>query len=141
MDEKTVEKFPYLSPEWEAAAKALHGENVVEAPEEISVSVNVSITPTPYGDKTAALVVDAGKAELLEEHVAEPNVTVKTDYETARELFLKGDVNVVLSAMLEGKVVVGGDVAKLMQATASASASQQVPFFVQLGEKLQAITE
>lgn len=141
MEEKTIEKFPYLSPEWETAARALHDGTVVDAPTEINVSVNVSITPTPYGDKKAALVVNSGKAELLEEHVDEPNVTVKTDYETARELFLRGDINVVLSAMLEGKVVVGGDVAKLMQATATASASQEIPFFIRLGEKLQAITE
>lgn len=141
MAEKTNEKFAFLSPEWEAAAVEMHSENIVDAPSEINVSVNVTITPTPYGDKAVALVVSDGKAELLDAHIPEPNVTVKTDYETSRELFLKGDVNIVLSAMLEGKVVVGGDVAKLLQASAIASSSEQTPFFIKLGEKLQEITE
>lgn len=136
-----TEKFVFLSPAWETAAESLHGSNTSDAPADISFTVNVTISPTPYGDKLIAISVDAGVAQVDKNHVDSPDVTVKTDYDTAYKLFLEGELNIILSAMLEGKVVVGGDVAKLLSMAADHGAMPSMPFLDDLASRLKEITE
>lgn len=134
------EKFEFLSPEWEVAAESLHDSNSAQAPEDISFSMNVTITPTPYGDKLISIVADAGVATVEKVHTENPDLTVKTDYETARKLFLEGEMNIVLSAMLEGKITVGGDIAKLLSMASSPGAMPSMPFLEDLATRLKEIT-
>ncbi len=135
-----AEKFEFLSPEWEVAAESLHDSNTAEAPDHISFSMNVTVTPTPYGDKLISIVADNGTATVEKEHCENPDLTVKTDYETAYTLFLKGEMNIVLSAMLEGKITVGGDVAKLLSMASSTDAMPSMPFLEDLAFRLKEIT-
>ena len=135
-----TEKFAFLSPEWEAAAESLHDSNTTSAPEDISFSMNVTISPTPFGDKLISISADNGVAQIEKVHIEEPDLTVKTDYETAYKLFLEGEMNIILSAMLEGKIVVSGDVAKLLSMASSPGAMPSMPFLEDLSERLKAIT-
>lgn len=136
-----TEKFPFLSPEWETAAESLHDSKTAPAPDDISFTMNVTITPTPYGDKFISISVEAGVAEVDKKHIDGPDLTVKTDYETAYKLFLEGEMNIILSAMLEGKIVVGGDIAKLLGMASNPGAMPSMPFLEELSEKLRSITE
>jgi putative sterol carrier protein len=136
-----TEKFEFLSPEWEIAAESLHDSNTADAPDGISFSMNVTITPTPFGDKVLSISAHDGVARVDKEHLEIADVTVKTDYETAYKLFLEGEMNIVLSAMLEGKIVVSGDVAKLLSMAANSQPMPSMPFLEDLGEKLKSITK
>lgn len=136
-----TEKFAFLSPDWESAAESLHDANTADAPADITFTMNVTISPTPYGDKLIAVSVDAGVAHVDKNHVDGPDVTVKTDYDTAYKLFLEGEMNIILSAMLEGKIVVGGDVAKLLSMAPDPRAMPSMPFLDDLASRLKEITE
>lgn len=135
-----TEKFAFLSPEWELAAQSLSDTTTTEAPAGIEFSLNVTIAPTPYGDKEISVVVKDEIAELKDSHVEVADITVKSDYATAYTLFLEGDMKIVLNAMLEGKIVVSGDIAKLLALSNSSEALPGMPFLTTLGEKLQEIT-
>ncbi len=47
------------------------------------------------------------------------NVTLRTDYETAISIFLSGDPQAGLNALMAGKVKISGDLAALMAASTS----------------------
>ncbi len=134
------EKFEFLSPEWESAAESLHNSNSVKAPSDINFSMNVTITPTPYGDKLLSISAEAGIAKVEKMHLESADIYVKTDYETAYKLFLEGEMNIVLSAMLEGKIVVSGDIAKLLSMASASEPMPSMPFLEDLSKKLRLIT-
>lgn len=136
-----TEKFAFLSPEWEIAAESLHDSKTAEAPEDITFSMNVTISPTPYGDKLISVSVDEGIAQVDKAHIDSPDLTVKTDYDTAYRLFLEGEMNIILSAMLEGKLTVGGDVAKLLSMAGNPGAMPSMPFLENLADRLKLITQ
>jgi hypothetical protein len=135
-----TEKFPFLSPEWEAVAEGFGSEVHPEAPEGIEFSLNVTVSPTPYGDKLLSIRAENGSVHIEKEHVGSPDVSVKTDYDTAYDLFLGADMNVILSAMLEGKIVVNGDIAKLLALAPAPGAMPSMPFSEEMGEQLRNIT-
>ena len=139
--ESMTEKFEFLSPEWELAADSLHDSDTVQAPNDISFSMNVTVTPTPYGDKSISILADSGTVKVDKVHIESADVSVKTDYETAYKLFLEGDMSIVLSAMMEGKIVVSGDVAKLLSMASTQQSMPSMPFLEDLGQKLKGITK
>jgi hypothetical protein len=139
--ESVSEKFAFLSPEWEDAAEQIADGTTAPAPEGIEFTLNATITPTPYGDKLISVVVGDGQARVDKGHIDGADITVKSDYDTAYSLFIGGDMNVILSAMLEGKIVVQGDIAKLLAAAPNPAAMGSMPFLESLGEKLKSITQ
>jgi putative sterol carrier protein len=48
-------------------------------------------------------------------HLDSPDLTVTTDYATARAIFLEQDPQAGMQAFLSGKVKVDGDMTKMMQ--------------------------
>jgi putative sterol carrier protein len=48
-------------------------------------------------------------------HLESPDLTVTTDYATARAIFLEQDPQAGMQAFLSGKVKVEGDMTKMMQ--------------------------
>lgn len=134
------EKFEFLSPEWEQAAEKL-GQGVnPEAPDGIDVTINVTVTPTPFGDRLISIYNNEGTIAIDKEHRDNADITVKTDYETAYKLFLGGDMNIILSAMLEGRLMVQGDIAKLMSNVTTPGAMPSMPFSQDLAQELLEIT-
>jgi hypothetical protein len=57
-----------------------------------------------------------GKGHWGRGHADVADVTLTTDYETAREVLLSGDAQVGMQAFMAGKVRLQGDFAKLMAA-------------------------
>jgi len=56
---------------------------------------------------TGAIVMEKGE-------LADADVTVTTDYETARKIFVEQDQQASMQAFLAGKIKVQGDMTKLM---------------------------
>lgn len=112
-------KYPFLSDEWLDAAKRIYAEAgpVLGAGGEATpVKVNLVVSDVPFSASplTAHLDTTAGTVEIGSGHLPAPDVTVSTDYVTARALFTSGDVQAVMQAFLSGRIRVDGNLNKLL---------------------------
>lgn len=110
-------KHQFLSPEWIAAARALRDEfadRVGEPTEE--VAANLVITGAPFSDDDIHGHVDttAGAFTIDEGHLDEAELTVTTDYETAKTLFVDRDPAKAMEAFMLGKILAVGAIEKVM---------------------------
>jgi putative sterol carrier protein len=71
----------------------------------------------PFGDGVIHSHIDTSSGELVMDlgHLDSPDLTVTTDYATARAIFLEQDPQAGMQAFLSGKVKVEGDMTKMMQ--------------------------
>ena len=108
-------KHQFLSDEWFQVVEKLVEEHGAEAPAQANVMVNLVITETPFGDERQMhMGARDGKGEWGVGHTADADVTLTTDYATAKQVFASGDPNAGMQAFMQGKVRVQGDMAKLM---------------------------
>jgi putative sterol carrier protein len=112
-----VEKYPFLSDEWVAAARQvrreLSGNTSSSGP---MVRVNLVVTEVPFGPGSLDAHLDTSAAEIDIEagHLANPDVTLTLDYPTAKAILVEGHPQVALQAFMSGKIRVDGDLSKLM---------------------------
>jgi len=131
---------PFLSDEWLADARAIREKYAGQgAPIGHKVKMNQIITDTPFGDGDIELYMDttSGEVRLEKGHLDDADVTVTTDYETARKIFVDQDPQAGMQAFMSGKIKVQGDMTKLMmmqQQPADANAAE-------LAERIKSITE
>ena len=110
-------KHPFLSDEWFAVVEQLFTEHGAETPAHAAVIVNVTVTETPFGEERHLhLGASDGRGHWGIGHAADADVSLTTDYETAREVLISGDPQAGMQAFMVGKVRVQGDFAKLMMA-------------------------
>ena len=108
-------KHQFLSDEWFEVVEKLVEEHGADAPPQANVVVNLVITETPFGDERKMhMGARDGKGEWGVGHTADADVTLTTDYATAKQVFASGDPNAGMQAFMQGKVRVQGDMAKLM---------------------------
>jgi hypothetical protein len=116
------ERFPFLSDEWIAEAAKIRDQysGRIEAGEFV-IRINQVITDVPFGEGALDAHMDSssGVMEVGQGHLENPDVTVTTDYETARAVFIDGDSQVAMQAFMAGKIKVQGDLAKLLVAQQS----------------------
>jgi hypothetical protein len=130
-----VAKHPFLSDEWFAIVEKLVEEHGADAPAHTNVVVNLVITGTPFGDERQMhMGARDGKGHWGIGHADDADVTLTTDYGTAKEVFVSGNPQAGMQAFMAGKVKVQGDMAKLM-------ASQQGGGNAALNEAIQGVTE
>jgi putative sterol carrier protein len=135
-----VAKYPFLSDEWVAAAKEIREEYADKVqPPAHAVRMNQVVTEVPFGDGTIESHLDTSGGEAVMEmgHLENPDLTVTTDYATAKAIMVDGDQQAAMQAFMQGKVKVQGDMSKLMllqQAPAD-------PVQTEIQEKVKAITE
>lgn len=108
---------PFLSDEWIAAAEEIrdrHAGQGVAPP--VQVRMNVVVTDVPFGDGTELVCVDTSQGAITFERgeLDKPDVTVKTDYTTAKSLFVDQDPAVAMQAFMGGRIKVQGDMTKLL---------------------------
>lgn len=86
--------------------------------------MNLIVTEVPFGDNTMHAHVDStgGTLDLDEGHLENPEVTVSADYLTVKVLLVDQDPAVAMSAFMNGKIRVQGDLGKLLALQAQASA-------------------
>jgi hypothetical protein len=109
---------PFLSPEWIAEARLIRAKFEGQAPKiPVSIRMNQVVKNVPFGDGVIHSHIDTSSGELVMDlgHLESPDLTVTTDYATARAIFLEQDPQAGMQAFLSGKVKVEGDMTKMMQ--------------------------
>ena len=108
---------PFLSEEWMADVRAIRERHAGETPEITTIlKINQVINGVPFGDGTVHTYLDTSSGEMVMEfgQLESPDVTITTDYATAKTLFVDQDQAAAMQAFMAGKVVVQGDMMKLM---------------------------
>lgn len=109
--------YAFLSDEWFAEVRRIVDARVVEVPVHAELTVNLLVTETPFGDdRSLHLGAKDGFADWGFGHTDGADLTLTTDYETAREILLSANPQAGMQAFMEGKVKVQGDLTKLMAA-------------------------
>ena len=133
-----VATYPFLSDEWFVAVRAIVDARDVEIPPHATLAMNLVVTETPFGeDRQLHIGARDGKADWGTGHVTDADLTLTTDYATAREIFMSGNPQAAMQAFMEGKVKLQGDLTKLMAAQVAGTG----PGAPGLAEELSAITE
>jgi hypothetical protein len=132
-----VAKHQFLSDDWFAIVDKLVEDLGAEAPANAELVMNLIVTETPFGaERLLHVGARDGRGHWGIGHAADADLTVTTDYETAREILLSGDPQAGLNAFMSGKVKIQGDLAKLLATQAAAPTGASV-----LAEAIQGITE
>ena len=108
---------PFLSEEWMTEAKAIRAKYEGKTGKvTASVRVNQVITDVPFGEGTINSFIDTSSGDMVMDlgSLDAPDVTVTTDYVTARKLFVDQDAAAAMQAFMGGKVKVQGDMMKMM---------------------------
>jgi hypothetical protein len=132
-----VATYPFLSDEWFVAVREIVDARDVDIPPHAQLTMNLVVTDTPFGeDRRLHVGARDGKADWGTGHAADADLTLTTDYLTAREIFISGNPQAGMQAFMEGKVKVQGDLTKLMAAQVAGTG----PGAPGLAEELSAIT-
>ena len=114
--------FAFLSPDWVEAARGIRERYADRIkPTSASLRINHVITDTPFGTVQAHIDTSAGAVTLDLGHLDSPDATVTVDYDTAKEILLTNDPQVMMRSLLMGKLKVDGD------ASAVVSLQSQLP--------------
>ena len=108
---------PFLSDEWMAEAKLIRAKYEGQTGKVTqSIRMNQVITDAPFGDGPIKAYLDTSSGDLVMElgELETPDLTVTTDYETARKIFVDQDQAAGMQAFMSGKVKVQGDMMKMM---------------------------
>jgi len=110
-------KHPFLADEWFAAVESIVARHSTGAAPGQNLLMNMVVTETPFdSDREFHMGAHDGDAMFAVGHREGADVTLTTDYSTARELFVSGNPQAAMQAFMSGKVKVQGDMAKLMTA-------------------------
>ena len=113
-------KFVFLSDEWFAQARRLVDAKHVEIASSAVLMMNFVVTDTPFGDdKLLHIGTNDGSPDWGPGHAEHADLTLTTDYATAREIFVSANPQTAMQAFMEGKVKLQGDLTKLMAAQAA----------------------
>jgi hypothetical protein len=107
----------FLSDEWIEAARGIRTRHESAVPPiPVAVRVNVVAVGVPFGEGTVRAHIDTSGGSLQMElgAIDSPDVTVTTDYETARTLFVDQDPASTMQAFMSGRIKVEGDISRIM---------------------------
>lgn len=131
-------KHAFLSDPWFDEVRRLHDAAGGAAPEGTEVRMNLMIQQTPFEDDLAMhLAVAGGRADWGKGHLDDAEVTLTLAYDTAKAIFVEGNPQAAIEAFMAGRIIVQGDITKLMvmQPAGPGSAATE------LTRSLQEITE
>ena len=107
----------FLSESWIEAARDIRHRYSGDVPAiDVVVRINVITTKVPFGEGTISAYIDTSNGSLEMElgSIEESDLTVTTDYETARKLFVEQDPTASMQAFMGGRIKVEGDITRLM---------------------------
>ena len=107
----------FLSESWIEAARDIRHRYSGDVPViDVVVRINVITTKVPFGDGSISAYIDTSNGSLEMElgSIEEADLTVTTDYETARKLFVEQDPTASMQAFMTGRIKVEGDITRLM---------------------------
>jgi putative sterol carrier protein len=128
-----ADKYPFLSDAWFDAAEKLIKEHDAGAPPNTNLVLNLEVSD---GDKTVEFFMGSKDGNTLfgKGKADGADVTLSTDMDTAREVFVSGNQQAGMQAFMAGKVRVQGDMTKLMMQQGAGGGNPA------LNEALQSIT-
>ncbi len=130
----------FLSDDWIDAARDIRRRWEDRVPAvEVQVRINVVATKVPFGEGTVHAHIDSstGRLEMELGLLDTPDLTVTTDYDTARQLFVAQDPAASMQAFMSGKIKVEGDITKLMLMQTSVPQTDDA---LQVAEEIRRIT-
>lgn len=107
----------FLSDQWISAARDIRHRYANDVPRiDAVVRINVITNKVPFGDGTIKAYIDTSSGTLDMElgQLDSADLTVTTDYDTARQLFVEQDPTASMQAFMQGKIKVEGDITRLM---------------------------
>lgn len=134
-------KLPFLSEAWIAEVKALRERYegpLAKTPTPLRMNQHITDVPFGDGELQAHLDTTSGEVELEFGFLADADLQVTLDYETARAIFVDLDAQAAMAAFLSGKIRVDGDLTKLMAMQDLFSPSAQA---IELAQAIREITE
>jgi len=137
-----VDKLQFLSDEWIDAAKALAEEyrDSFDAPE-VQTKINVNINEIHHREDPTLqghLDTSTGTPHVELGHLDDAELTISVDYETAKIILITPDPQQMMAAFMGGKILVEGDVTKLM--SLQTNAMNPPPEALELYQKIDALT-
>jgi hypothetical protein len=136
-------RHEFLSPEWIAAVRTLRDEYHDRVrPPSIPVQANVVVTGAPFGEAEILGSIDTSDGQLVleEGHLTDPDLTITTDYATAKALFVQQDPNAAMQAVFSGKVKVQGDMTRLLALQLPLNEAESATVAREIAERVQAFT-
>ena len=133
--------FAFLSEEWITEVRGIRAKYEDQVPFiEADLRINQVIQDVPFGDGDVESFLDTTSGAVVMElgSLDEPDVTITTDYETAKAIFVYQDPAVAMQAFMNGKVKVQGDMMKLMAMQTSLPANE---FSEKIAQEIKDITE
>ena len=133
--------YQFLTEEWMTAAKAIREKYADQVPAvTVSIRMNQVVTDVPFGDGTVKSYLDtsSGAVEMELGELEAADLTVTTDYDTARKVFVDQDQAAGMQAFMSGKIKVQGDMMKMM---AMQTAIPQSDITAKVADEIKAITE
>jgi putative sterol carrier protein len=102
--------------------------------------INQVTTGAPFGDGTVKSFIDTSSGDVVTDlgELDDADVTVTTDYETAKKIFVDQDPAAGMQAFMAGKITVQGDMMKLM---AMQTAMPNDETSQKIAEEIKSITE
>jgi putative sterol carrier protein len=131
---------PFLSDEWMTAAKAIREKYADQATKvTTSIRMNQIVTDVPFGDGTVKSFLDTSSGDVVMElgELDTPDLTVTTDWDTARKIFVEQDQAAGMQAFMSGKIKVQGDMMKMM---AMQTSMPQDAIAKQIADEIKAVT-
>jgi len=131
---------PFLSDEWMTEARAIRERYAGQTSKVTqSVKINQVVTGAPFGEGTVESYLDTSSGDVVMElgQLEDADVTVTTDYATAKAIFVDQDPAAGMQAFMTGKITVQGDMMKLMALQASMPTDETSQ---KIAEEIKAIT-
>jgi len=139
-----VARHPFLSPEWIAAARDIRDQyaDQLDVPP-MAMRANVVVTDPPFGVGDVLGHIDtSGGATIIEDgHLDDPELTVQVPYSVAQSIFVDRNPQAAMQALLEGRIKVTGDVAKLLAIQPPPDQEHAVGVAREVARRLDEITE
>ena len=131
-------KQTFLSDGWFDEVKKLVAEHGGEAPAHAAMKMNLVVIETPFDDDVEFhMGAEDGKPLMGKGHLDPADLTLTTDYATAKEVFVAGNPQAGMQAFMAGKIKVQGDMTKLMQM----QQGQPDPLAAEVASRIKDITD
>jgi putative sterol carrier protein len=140
-----VPQYPFLSERWITEARKIRdefGHTVKGAP---PIAMNLVVTEVPFGSGAVDAHLDSSSGQLAldQGHLEKPDVSITTDYATAKALFVDQNPAAAMQAFMSGKIRVQGDLGKLLalQEVANAGTQEDVQLARDIADRVKGITK
>ena len=102
----------------------------------------MGLSRAPFGEPEILGSIDTSSGQLALDagHIADPDLTITTDYATAKALFVQQDPNAALQAVFGGKIRVQGEMTKLLALQLPLNEADSATVAREVADRIKAFT-